>query len=176
MGINDFQEYLVSEHAAVPAWAWVAGAAGVIGIAAAAGSSGGSSNHSEGKDQTKVLAETEVKIKSAEKAYQDAMTALNAAKADGIISQSEQAVLIKARDDAQAAKAAAQAAVDGLPAELQTEKNAFQDRLDDLTDITIPAVNDTDGNGIADDVDALIAAAGDLVQQQSKRIKMQKQL
>ena len=162
LGITDFQEYLVGHHSAVPAWAWVAAAAGAIGIAAASGGSGGSS-HSEEKDQTKVLAEAEVKVKAAEKAYQDALTALNEAKADGIISQSEQAVLIKARDDAQAAKAAAQAAVDGLPAELQTEKDAFQDRIDGLTDITIPAVNDTDGNGIADDVDALIAAAGDLV-------------
>ncbi|MFW1759943.1 hypothetical protein ACG9Y4_22550, partial [Acinetobacter guillouiae] len=65
--------------------------------------------------------------------------------------------------DAQAAKADAQTAVDSLPAEFQTEKDAFQDRIDGLTDITIPAVNDTDGNGIADDVDALIATAGDLV-------------
>uniref|UniRef100_UPI0030170103 Ig-like domain-containing protein n=1 Tax=Acinetobacter bereziniae TaxID=106648 RepID=UPI0030170103 len=52
LGINDFHEYLVGEHAAVPVWAWVAGAAGIIGIAAAAGSSGGSSNHSENGDKT----------------------------------------------------------------------------------------------------------------------------
>ncbi|WP_336034486.1 SwmB domain-containing protein, partial [Acinetobacter bereziniae] len=52
LGINDFHEYLVGEHAAVPVWAWVAGAAGIIGIAAAAGSSGGSSNHSGNGDKT----------------------------------------------------------------------------------------------------------------------------
>ncbi|MCV2442790.1 SwmB domain-containing protein, partial [Acinetobacter bereziniae] len=51
LGINDFHEYLVGEHAAVPVWAWVAGAAGIIGIAAAAGSSGGSSNHSGNGDK-----------------------------------------------------------------------------------------------------------------------------
>uniref|UniRef100_UPI00258CF454 Ig-like domain-containing protein n=1 Tax=Acinetobacter sp. TaxID=472 RepID=UPI00258CF454 len=52
LGINDFHEYLLGEHSAVPAWAWVAGAAGIIGIAAAAGSSDGSSNHSGNGDKT----------------------------------------------------------------------------------------------------------------------------
>ncbi|MDR0238277.1 Ig-like domain-containing protein, partial [Acinetobacter sp.] len=52
LGIADFHEYLVGEHSAVPVWAWVAGAAGIIGIAAAAGSSGGSSNHSGNGDKT----------------------------------------------------------------------------------------------------------------------------
>ena len=51
LGIADFQEYLVGEHSAVPAWAWVAAAAGVIGIAAASGGSGGS-NHSGSGDKT----------------------------------------------------------------------------------------------------------------------------
>lgn len=37
LGITDFQEYLVGHHSAVPAWAWVAAAAGAIGIAAASG-------------------------------------------------------------------------------------------------------------------------------------------
>ncbi|MEQ1321573.1 Ig-like domain-containing protein, partial [Acinetobacter guillouiae] len=52
LGITDFQEFLVGHHAAVPAWAWVAGAAGLIGIAAAAGSGGGGSSHSGGGDKT----------------------------------------------------------------------------------------------------------------------------
>ncbi|MFW1735288.1 Ig-like domain-containing protein [Acinetobacter sp. ULE_I001] len=51
LGIADFHEYLVGEHSAVPAWAWVAAAAGVIGIAAASGSSG-SSSHSGSGDKT----------------------------------------------------------------------------------------------------------------------------
>ncbi|KAB0623864.1 SwmB domain-containing protein, partial [Acinetobacter guillouiae] len=50
LGITDFQEFLVGHHSAVPAWAWVAGAAGLIGIAAAAGGGGGSS-HSGGGDK-----------------------------------------------------------------------------------------------------------------------------
>ncbi|MFW1759944.1 GA-like domain-containing protein, partial [Acinetobacter guillouiae] len=70
---------------------------------------------------------------------------------DGAVSQAEVDTLTQALADAQAAKADAQTVVDSLPAEFQTEKDAFQDRIDGLTDITIPAVNDTDGNGIADD-------------------------
>ncbi|KAF1018890.1 MAG: hypothetical protein GAK29_04081 [Acinetobacter bereziniae] len=91
-------------------------------------------------------------VAAAEQAYQDAQTALTTAQSDNIITQGEFDALTQALADAQAA-------VDALPAVVQTEKDAFQDRIDGLTDISIPAVNDTDGNGIADDVDALIAAA-----------------
>ncbi|MFW1795929.1 BapA/Bap/LapF family large adhesin, partial [Acinetobacter guillouiae] len=59
--------------------------------------------------------------------------------------------LTQALADAQAAKADAQAAVDALPAVVQTEKDALQDRIDDLTDISVPPVTPVDLNATDDE-------------------------
>ncbi|MFW2084034.1 GA-like domain-containing protein, partial [Acinetobacter guillouiae] len=69
-------------------------------------------------------------VAAAEQAYQDAQTALDTVLSDGAVSQAEVDTLTQALADAQAAKADAQTAVDSLPAEFQTEKDAFQDRID----------------------------------------------
>ncbi|WP_216069362.1 GA-like domain-containing protein, partial [Acinetobacter ursingii] len=83
-------------------------------------------------------------------AYQDAKDALTTANTDGLINPAEKAALEQAKADAEAAKAAAQARVDALPSTEQTAKDALDLRLDALTDpvITVPAVNDADGNGV----------------------------
>ncbi|UUS64497.1 Ig-like domain-containing protein [Acinetobacter sp. YH12068_T] len=108
------------------------------------------------------IADAEAAVKAAEDAYQAAEDALEEANANGLITPTEKAELEEALKAAQDAKDAAQDAVDALPsapAAVQDAKDGFQDRIDALTDITIPAVTDTDGNGIDDAVDAQIADA-----------------
>lgn len=138
----------------VPFWAWAAGAVAVGGLAA--GLSGGSDGGNGGGDQGPSAAykAAEAAVKKAEDAYQAAKDALTAANTDGLINPTEKAALEKAKTDAEAAKAAAQAKVDALPATEQTAKDALDERLDKLTDpvITVPAVNDADGNGEIDPV------------------------
>ncbi|SEL39729.1 BapA/Bap/LapF family large adhesin, partial [Acinetobacter sp. DSM 11652] len=65
------------------------------------------------------------------------------------------------KDQLDALKGTAQGLVDALPA--SAAKDDLDARLDAL-DTVVPAVNDTDSNGIADDVDAAIAAATQAVQ------------
>ncbi|WP_180104015.1 BapA prefix-like domain-containing protein, partial [Acinetobacter sp. YH12134] len=101
-------------------------------------------------------------VSAAEQAYQDAADALATAQADNSISQAEVDALTQDLAAAQQAKADAQTAVDGIVADFPTEAGDFQERIDALTDIEIPAVNDLDDNGIADAVEAvedLVAAA-----------------
>ncbi|MEK5764905.1 GA-like domain-containing protein, partial [Acinetobacter junii] len=85
-----------------------------------------------------------------EQAYQNAVDALEVAESNNLITPTEQAALEDALEAAQQAKADAQAAVNALPAEVQEAIDGFQDRLDALTDITIPAINDANENGIDD--------------------------
>ncbi|WP_213072445.1 hypothetical protein, partial [Acinetobacter sp. B51(2017)] len=67
--------------------------------------------------------------------------------ADDAVTQAEVDDLTQALADAQQAKADAQAAVDAIVDDFPTEAGDFQDRVDALTDIVIPAVNDTNENG-----------------------------
>ncbi|WP_252719332.1 GA-like domain-containing protein, partial [Acinetobacter ursingii] len=102
-------------------------------------------------DSADVAAATAAVV-AAEQAYQDAKDALTTANTDGLIHPAEKAALEQAKADAEAAKAAAQGLVDALPSTEQTAKDALDLRLDALTDpvITVPAVNDADGNGVID--------------------------
>src|SRR5690606_39720097 len=61
----------------------------------------------------------------------------------------------------QQAKADAQAAVDAIVDDFPTEAGDFQDRLDALPEILIPAVNDNNENGTTDEDE--LAAVEDLV-------------
>ena len=97
-------------------------------------------------------------VAAAEAAYAAADTALANAIADNAVSQAEVDALTQNLADATAAKDAAQAAVDSILEDFPTEAGEFQDRLDGLTDIVIPEVNDADGNGIDDAIDAAEAA------------------
>ncbi|WP_322872312.1 GA-like domain-containing protein, partial [Acinetobacter indicus] len=111
---------------------------------------------SDGTIDSSVAAATAA-VEAAEQAYQDAKDALTAANTDGLINPTEKAALEKAKTDAEAAKAAAQAKVDALPSTEQTAKDALDARLEALTDpvITVPAVNDADGNDVIDSADDL---------------------
>ncbi|WP_411684057.1 GA-like domain-containing protein [Acinetobacter indicus] len=98
------------------------------------------------------LAAVEDLVAAAEAAYAAADQALADAIADNAISQAEVDALTQDLADAQQAKADAQTAVDGIIADFPTEAGDFQDRIDALTDIVIPAVNDANENGIPDDI------------------------
>ncbi|NHC05130.1 hypothetical protein G9F31_15505, partial [Acinetobacter sp. 187] len=110
------------------------------------------------------VADVEAAVGAAEQAYTDAATALATAKADDLINPTEVAQLEQALKDAQQAKADAQAAVGALPAEVQEVIDDFQERLDALTDIVIPAVNDANENGIDDSTEDPLTLAEDLVE------------
>ncbi|MEK5768336.1 GA-like domain-containing protein, partial [Acinetobacter schindleri] len=102
-------------------------------------------------------------VVAAEQAYQNAVDALEVAESNNLITPTEQAALEDALEAAQQAKADAQAAVNALPAEVQEAIDGFQDRLDALTDITIPAINDANENGIDDSTEDPLDLANDLV-------------
>ncbi|MCR1813369.1 LPXTG cell wall anchor domain-containing protein, partial [Staphylococcus xylosus] len=105
-------------------------------------------------DQAKAQAES--KVSEAEAADQAAKTKLTEYQQDGLITASEKADLDSLAATAQSKKAEAQGLVDALPDGL---KNDLATRLNNLTGIQVPAVNDADGNGIADDVDQAKAQA-----------------
>ncbi|WP_252719331.1 GA-like domain-containing protein, partial [Acinetobacter ursingii] len=119
-------------------------------------------------DSTDVAAATAAVV-AAEQAYQAAKDALTTANTDGLINPAEKAALEQAKADAEAAKAAAQAKVDALPSTEQTAKDALDARLDALTDpvITVPAVNDADGNGVIDSADVAAATAAVVAAEQA---------
>ncbi|OBX29461.1 GA-like domain-containing protein [Acinetobacter gandensis] len=136
-------------------WAWlipIATAGGILGWANNDSDSSSSPNNS-----SQLLDAAEKAVKAAEDANKAAKDALTDAQADGLITPEEKAKLEQALADAKAAEDTAQKAVDALKD--GTDKDGLQDRLDNLTDIVIPAVTDTDGNGIDDAVDAQIANA-----------------
>ena len=93
-------------------------------------------------------------VAAAEKAYQDAKDAItNADKnGNGLITPAEQKAAQDAIDAAKALQQTAQGLVDALPTTEQTAKDALDLRLDALTALTPPAVNDADGNNEIDPV------------------------
>ncbi|MEB7661268.1 hypothetical protein NGB28_13375, partial [Staphylococcus xylosus] len=101
-------------------------------------------------------ARAENKVTEAEAADQAAKTKLTEYQQDGLITASEKADLENLATTAQSKKTEAQGLVDALPDGL---KNDLVTRLNNLTGIQVPAVNDADGNGIADDVDQAKAQA-----------------
>ncbi|MEB8097116.1 YSIRK-type signal peptide-containing protein [Staphylococcus xylosus] len=105
-------------------------------------------------DQAKAQAES--KVSEAEAADQAAKTKLTEYQQDGLITASEKADLDNLVTTAQSKKTEAQGLVDALPDGL---KNDLATRLNNLTGIQVPAVNDADGNGIADDIDSEILKA-----------------
>ncbi|OII83786.1 hypothetical protein BHF00_00010 (plasmid) [Escherichia coli] len=54
------------------------------------------------------------------------------------------------------------------------EKSELQNRLDAVDGITVPAVNDQDGNGKPDDQDAALKQAQDLVRRRKASRRKQK--
>ncbi|MFC3506172.1 Ig-like domain-containing protein [Acinetobacter pseudolwoffii] len=102
-------------------------------------------------------------VTEAETAQQVAEGLLAELQKDGLITPEERQQIQDAADAAAEAKNAAQDAVTALPD--SAAKDGLQDRLDAINDpITVPAVNDADGNGVVDDIAAAVADAEDAVQ------------
>ncbi|PTJ19385.1 hypothetical protein BU038_03820 [Staphylococcus simulans] len=89
-----------------------------------------------------------------------AQAKVDEASADGLINPNELEALSGAKNLVEANKAAAQAAIDTLPAAYQKD---LQLQLDAINEITLPTVNDQDNNHIDDHTDALKAAVQDLI-------------
>ncbi|PNZ14854.1 hypothetical protein CD106_08150, partial [Staphylococcus xylosus] len=105
-------------------------------------------------DQAKAQAES--KVTEAEAADQAAKVKLSEYQQDGLITAPEKTDLENLAAMAQSKKTEAQRLVDALPDVL---KGDLSTRLNNLTGIQVPAVNDADGNGIADDIDQAKAQA-----------------
>ncbi|WP_434082009.1 GA-like domain-containing protein [Escherichia coli] len=91
---------------------------------------------------------------AADQAAKDKLAELNA---DNLITPEEKAQLEAAKQNADTLKEEANSAVQALP-DTVAEKGDLQDRVDALDGIQVPEVNDQDGNGRADDLDAAVAA------------------
>ncbi|WP_250113818.1 GA-like domain-containing protein [Escherichia coli] len=87
---------------------------------------------------------------AADQAAKDKLAELNA---DNLITPEEKAQLEAAKQNADTLKEEANSAVQALP-DTVAEKGDLQDRVDALDGIQVPEVNDQDGNGRADDLDA----------------------
>ncbi|WP_249927912.1 GA-like domain-containing protein [Escherichia coli] len=97
-------------------------------------------------------------VEAAEAADQAAKDKLAELNADNLITPEEKAQLEAAKQNADTLKEEANSAVQALP-DTVAEKGDLQDRVDALDGIQVPEVNDQDGNGRADDLDAAVAAA-----------------
>ncbi|MFP1590586.1 GA-like domain-containing protein [Escherichia coli] len=97
-------------------------------------------------------------MEAAEAADQAAKDKLAELNADNLITPEEKAQLEAAKQNADTLKEEANSAVQALP-DTVAEKGDLQDRVDALDGIQVPEVNDQDGNGRADDLDAAVAAA-----------------
>ena len=95
--------------------------------------------------------EAQAAVDAARNADQAAQDKLKEANADGLITPDEHEVLEKANQDAAEAKQNAQEKVDALPSD---QRDDMPDELDKLHGIDVPDVNDSDSNGVSDDIDA----------------------
>ncbi|NOJ67968.1 GA-like domain-containing protein, partial [Acinetobacter indicus] len=114
-------------------------------------------NDADGNGIDDAFEAAEALVTDAENAHQAAEDVIAGAQEDGLITPAEQQAIQDAVDAATEAEQTAQDAVTALPE--STDKDGLQDRLDALTDLEVPAVNDQDGNGIDDATDSLIADA-----------------
>ncbi|PMC19121.1 hypothetical protein CJ235_07600 [Staphylococcus pettenkoferi] len=95
--------------------------------------------------------EAQAAVDAAKSADQAAQDKLKEANADGLITPDEHDALEKANQDAAEAKQSAQAKVDALPSD---QRGNMPEELEKLNGIDIPDVNDSDANGVSDEVDA----------------------
>ncbi|UXR76470.1 YSIRK-type signal peptide-containing protein [Staphylococcus sp. IVB6233] len=101
-------------------------------------------------------AEAETAVEAAKAADKAAKDALAKANEDGLITPTDKKELERLQEEAAAKKAAAEEKVNDLP---EDQKGELPTELDKLDGITVPEVNDEDGNGVADDVDKQREAA-----------------
>ncbi|HCQ9044762.1 TPA: hypothetical protein OMI82_004986, partial [Escherichia coli] len=95
------------------------------------------------------------------KAEADNAAAQSDKDGNGLITPEEAKAVTDANAALEAAKQAAQQAVDQVPA---ADRGNLQDRVDALTPANVPAVTDANGNGKADTTDQAVADAEAAVQ------------
>src|SRR5690606_38384234 len=118
-------------------------------------------SNNNGVDDATEIAAVEDLVAAAEAAYQVSDPVTADAITDNAATQEEVDALTQDLADAIAAKHAAHTLVPYTTLFRSTEAGAFQDRIDALTDIEIPAVTDSNNNGVDDATE--IAAVEDLV-------------
>ncbi|MGS0668246.1 GA-like domain-containing protein [Staphylococcus arlettae] len=99
-------------------------------------------------------AEASQAVEEAERADKMAKEKLANANKDGVINPKEHQELEEASKKAKETKATAETKVNALP---ESQKGDLPQRLDKLTDIDIPNINDQDSNGLADELDDTLA-------------------
>ncbi|MFV5467697.1 cadherin-like domain-containing protein, partial [Acinetobacter towneri] len=88
--------------------------------------------------ETEAYTEAREAVEKAEKAYEDAKSAINAAEQQDEVTPEDRAALLNQVAEAEALKQVAQELVDQLPTEA---KGDLPGRLDDLTEMTVPALD-----------------------------------
>ncbi|KGQ58059.1 hypothetical protein IO45_09900, partial [Gallibacterium anatis] len=104
-----------------------------------------------GQDKDPALENAEKLVKEAEDAETKAEEALKEANKDGVISQEEKGKLDSLNEEITKAKKDAEDALKDLP-EGEIKDN-LKERLDDVDNVSVPTVNDSNGNGIDDTTD-----------------------
>ncbi|UXV36277.1 YSIRK-type signal peptide-containing protein [Staphylococcus sp. IVB6181] len=124
-------------------------------------------NNNISDEQDELIAQAEALIADASKAEETAKSALNQLNADNAISPEDNTQLTQLQNDFTEKK---QAAKDKIASIQQPHQGPLTEKLNKLLGIHVPEVNDRDGNGKPDDLDAqeqkntdLLNAAADLV-------------
>ena len=111
-------------------------------------------------------------VVEAERADKVAKDKLTKANEDGVINPNEHQELEEASKKAKETKAAAEAKVNALP---EKQKEEMPQRLEALTGINVPGINDKDSNGVADDLDQAKAEAMQAVEEAERADNMAKE-
>ncbi|MGS0665434.1 GA-like domain-containing protein [Staphylococcus arlettae] len=111
-------------------------------------------------------------VEEAERADKVAKDKLTKAKADGAINPKEYQELEEASKKAKETKATAEAKVNALP---EKQKEEMPQRLEALTGINVPGINDKDSNGVADNLDQAKAEAMQAVEEAERADNMAKE-
>ncbi|PTH64383.1 GA-like domain-containing protein [Staphylococcus arlettae] len=111
-------------------------------------------------------------VEEAEKTDKMAKEKLANANKDGVINPKEHQELEEASKKAKETKATAEAKVNALP---EKQKEKMPQRLEALTGINVPGINDKDSNGVADDLDQAKAEAMQAVEEAERADNMAKE-
>ncbi|UXU53553.1 GA-like domain-containing protein [Staphylococcus arlettae] len=111
-------------------------------------------------------------VEEAERADKEAKEKLANANKDGVINPNEHQELVAASKQAKETKAAAEAKVNALS---ENQKGDLPQRLEVLTGIAVPDINDQDSNGIADNIDKANAEATKAVEAAEQADKVAKE-
>ncbi|MDN0187780.1 hypothetical protein P6439_05175 [Staphylococcus arlettae] len=123
-------------------------------------------------DLDKSKAEATKAIEVAEQADKAAKDKLTKANEDDVINPKEHQELEAASKKAKETKVAAEAKVKALP---ESQKGDLPQRLEVLTGIAVPDINDQDSNGIADNIDQANAEATKAVEVAEQADKVAKE-